>query len=27
VETKAFIEYLEEFPSKDRTMVHASAKF
>jgi hypothetical protein len=26
VETKAFIEYLEEFPSKDRTMVHASAK-
>jgi hypothetical protein len=27
VETKAFIEYLEEFPSKDRTLVHASAKF
>ena len=27
VETKAFIEYLEEFLSKDRTMVHAFAKF
>jgi hypothetical protein len=27
VETKAFIEYLEEFPSTDRTMVHASTKF
>jgi hypothetical protein len=27
VETKAFIEYLEEFPSKDRTVVHASTKF
>jgi hypothetical protein len=27
VETKAFIEYLKEFPSKDRTMVHVSAKF
>jgi hypothetical protein len=27
VETKAFIEYLEEFPNKDRTMVHASANF
>jgi hypothetical protein len=27
VETKAFIEYLEEFPSTDRTMVHASIKF
>jgi hypothetical protein len=27
VETKAFIEYLEEFPSKDRTLVHMSAKF
>jgi hypothetical protein len=27
VETKAFIEYLEEFPKKDRTMVHASANF
>ena len=27
VETKAFIEYLEEFLNKDRTMVHASTKF
>jgi hypothetical protein len=27
VETKAFIEYLEEFPNKDRTMVHASVNF
>jgi hypothetical protein len=27
VETKAFVKYLEEYPSKDRTMVHASAKF
>jgi hypothetical protein len=27
VETKAFIEYLQEFPNSDRTLVHASAKF
>jgi hypothetical protein len=27
VETKAFIEYLEEFPNKDRTMVHVSTNF
>jgi hypothetical protein len=27
METKAFIEYLQEFPNSDRTLVHASAKF
>ena len=27
VETKAFIEYLQEFPNSDKTLVHASIKF
>jgi hypothetical protein len=27
VETKAFIEYLQEFPNSNRTLVHASSKF